>query len=88
MKRHLFETNFSKNTHVFILDGYSDLYVEISALHRVYFWGDNCIVFTAEFSHFFIKFFCQFGKLSDNFSETIKTFFLHYMVSKFFLGAL
>ena len=39
MKRHLVETNFSKKKFVFILDGYSDLYVEISALHRVYFGG-------------------------------------------------
>ena len=43
MKRHPFETSFSKKKFVFILDGYSGLYIEISTLHRVYFWGDNCI---------------------------------------------
>ena len=51
---------------VFIFDGHIDLYVEISVRHRVCFLG-VIVFFTAEFSHFFITFFCQFGRLADNF---------------------
>ena len=86
MKRYLFETNFSKKKFVFILDVDSGLYVEISALHRVYFWGDNCIFLLQNLVTFLSHFFANLESWLIIFRNN-KKFFFSIIWSQIFFGS-